>query len=124
MKKSPDEGRTKSELYDIPPITIFEKTRWRTASSSGTFATRRANSIILIICAHKGSCEAGTSWENSLVASMRLSHSATFILCSICSPGSFWGSFGGMKTFSTTKRKFAESSAERMGMTVDDEKRG
>src|SRR5229473_1374505 len=79
-------------------------------------------SIILITRVHKECCEERTPGRKKpRAASMRLSQSATFVFCSICSPGSSWGSLGGMKTCSTTKRKISESEslAVRAGMIVE-----
>ena len=106
---------------DIPPITISEKTSWSLASSNGNSAARRASFIIFITCIHKGCCEEGRSWRKSWAAPTMMSHSATFVSRMVCSSGSFWGSFGGMKTGSMTKRKTSDlgKSARGVGMIVE-----
>src|SRR5258707_12309637 len=109
--KSLIEAEQSAGYMDIPPISIFKKTRCILDSSNGTSAASRMISIILITCAHKECCEERTSGRKPRAASMRLSQSATFVVCSICSPGSSWGSMGGMKTGSTTERKISESES-------------
>ncbi len=91
-------------LY-VPPRAIADNARWRSTFLNGAFAARRANSIIVIIDIHTGLSEEGMIWRKSRAASMRLLHSATFVFRSVSSPGCFCGSFGGMKTCSTTERK-------------------
>jgi len=123
------EPKAKKEIgdwMDVPPTFISDMVHWSSVSESlkETAAARRTNFIILIIRIHKGNSEEGRCRRKSWAAPMRVSHSATFISCSICSPGSFWGSFGGMKTCSTTERKTLEPILRVTGgdcMTVRDE---
>ena len=90
----------------VPPIAISDSTRWSSTSFNGNFAARRADCIILIICIHNGLLsEEGRIWRNCWAASMRVSQRATFVSRSVSLPGCFCGSFGGMKTCSTTEVK-------------------
>jgi hypothetical protein len=111
-------------LY-VPPRVIFDNAYWRSAVFNGAFAARRADCIILIICFHKGLSEEGTRmiWRKSCAASMRLSHSATFVFRSVSSSGPRWGSFGGMKTCSMTEHKVSESRLSVVGMDMTVERR-
>jgi hypothetical protein len=101
-----------------------ERAPRREDSLKGTVAAQRANSIIVIICIHKD-CEEeeGRFLRKSWAAPMRQLHSATFSSCSACSLGPCWGSFGGMKTCSTTERRMLGSgqSSTGEGMTVENE---
>jgi len=85
---------------------------------NGAFAAQQANSIILIMCIHRGVSEEGRFGRKSWAASMRLSHKATFIFRSICSPGCIWGSTGGMKTCSMTERKILEPGGSETGRGI------
>jgi hypothetical protein len=83
---------------------------------NGAFAAQRANSIILIMCIHRGLSEEGRFGRKSWAASMRLSHKATFIFRSICLPGCIWGSTGGIKTCSMTEHKVLGPEGSETGM--------
>lgn|SRR6267142_1678811 len=102
-----------------------ERAPRRSDSLKGTVAAQRANSIIMIICIHKEDCEEEEERieKKSWAAPMRQLHSATFSSCSACSLGPCWGSFGGMKTCSTTERRMLGSgqseSSTGEGMTVE-----
>ena len=104
-------------LY-VPPRAISDNAYWRSAVFNGAFAARRGNCIILIICSHKGLSEEGMIWRKSCAASMRLSHSATFVFRFFSLSGPCWGSFGGMKTCSMTERKISASRLLGVGMDM------
>jgi len=101
-----------------PPGASPDNARWRSAFLNGAFAAQRANSIILIMCIHRGLSEEGRFGKKSWAASMRLSHKATFIFRSICLPGCIWGSTGGIKTCSMTERKVLGPGGSETGMGI------
>ena len=115
-----DQRRNKAKNYlYIPPVPISDNTCWRSASLNGAFAARRISSIVLIICIHKGTSGGGRHRRKSCAASMRLLHRAIFIFRSFRLPGYLRGSFGGIKTWSMTKRKILEVSGAKTDMIVE-----
>ena len=104
---------------DVPPISIFEKTSWSSASANGPSAVQRTNSIVFIIFIHEGSSGEGTTGRKFRIASTRLPQRATFTIFSVCSPESFCGSFGGTNTVSTINCKISESGSENLDCVLD-----